>query len=49
MTGMEDELPTVSLRLWRADAIVLFDWLAHIDLNTCRLRIRRKSRPWLIF
>jgi len=34
MAGMEEELPTVSLRLWRADAIVLFDWLAHTDLNT---------------
>lgn len=34
MSGMEEELPTVSVRLWRADAIVLFDWLAHTDLNT---------------
>lgn len=34
MAGMEEEVPTVSLRLWRADAIVLFDWLAHTDLNT---------------
>jgi hypothetical protein len=25
--------PTVDLRLWRADAIVLFDWLMSIDLN----------------
>ncbi|MFE9123640.1 hypothetical protein [Streptomyces sp. NPDC007172] len=25
---------TVDLRLWRADAIVLFDWLMSTDLNT---------------
>ncbi|AOR36622.1 hypothetical protein BFF78_41165 [Streptomyces fodineus] len=30
---MEDDLPTVSVRLWRADAIVLFDWLANTDLD----------------
>ncbi|MFE5488930.1 hypothetical protein ACFQ7Z_03010 [Streptomyces virginiae] len=26
--------PTVDFRLWRADAIVLFDWLMSTDLNT---------------
>lgn len=26
--------PTVDLRLWRSDAIVLFDWLMNTDLNT---------------
>ena len=26
-------LPTVELRLWRADAVVLFDWLMTVDLN----------------
>ncbi|MDH6521900.1 hypothetical protein M2163_001106 [Streptomyces sp. SAI-135] len=31
---MEDELPTVSVRLWRADAIVLFDWLMTTDLDS---------------
>ncbi|MFC7987666.1 hypothetical protein [Streptomyces sp. NPDC057336] len=25
--------PTVNLRLWRADAIVLFDWLMDTDLD----------------
>ncbi|MFE7767174.1 hypothetical protein [Streptomyces sp. NPDC057438] len=25
--------PTVDLRLWRSDAIVLFDWLRSTDLN----------------
>ncbi len=31
---MESDLPTVNVCLWRADAIVLFDWLNSIDLNT---------------
>jgi hypothetical protein len=31
---MRDELPTVRLALWRDDAIVLFDWLTHADLNS---------------
>lgn len=33
MGRMETDLPTVALRLWRADAIVLFDWLANTDLD----------------
>jgi len=32
--GVDEGIPTVSVRLWRADAIVLFDWLANTDLNT---------------
>lgn len=31
---MDPDLPTIELRLWRADAIVLFDWLHRVDLNT---------------
>ncbi|MGW0984312.1 hypothetical protein ACWD33_26255 [Streptomyces xiamenensis] len=31
---MSDDLPSVTVKLWRADAVVLFDWLASIDLNT---------------
>lgn len=31
---MNEEVPTVSVRLWRADAIVLVDWLVHTDLDT---------------
>lgn len=31
---MAADLPTVNARLWRADAIVLFDWLMSTDLNT---------------
>jgi hypothetical protein len=26
--------PTVTVTLWRADAVVLFDWLNRTDLNT---------------
>ncbi|NEC03665.1 hypothetical protein [Streptomyces sp. SID7909] len=29
-----DSVPTVDLRLWRSDAVVLFDWLMNTDLNT---------------
>ena len=28
------DLPTVELTLWRADAVVLFDWLSRVDLDT---------------
>jgi hypothetical protein len=31
---MDPEAPIVNLSLWRADAIVLFDWLMTTDLNT---------------
>jgi hypothetical protein len=31
---MAGDLPTVEIRLWRADAIVLFDWLMSTDLNS---------------
>lgn len=30
---MDPSTPTVSITLWRADAIVLFDWLMGADLN----------------
>jgi hypothetical protein len=30
---MVSEPPTVRLNLWRADAVVLFDWLMTVDLN----------------
>lgn len=31
-------LPTVRLAMWRADAIVLFDWLMSVDLNAVPVR-----------
>ncbi|MER5765438.1 hypothetical protein [Streptomyces sp. NPDC002082] len=27
-------VPTVDVRMWRSDAIVLFDWLMTVDLST---------------
>lgn len=30
---MNNDLPTITVQLWRADAIVLFDWLMEVDLN----------------
>ncbi len=30
---VEPSLPTVRIGLWRADAIVLFDWLMSVDLD----------------
>ena len=30
---MAPSIPTVDIRLWRADAIVLFDWLVSVDMN----------------
>lgn len=30
---MESDLPTVNVRLWHADAVVLFDWLMSTDLD----------------
>lgn len=30
---MDPDLPSVNLRLWRPDAVVLFDWLKRVDLN----------------
>jgi len=31
---MDPDLPADTIRLWHADAIVLFDWLMSTDLNT---------------
>ena len=33
MDSMDPALPVVNLTLWRADAIVLFDWLMSTELN----------------
>lgn len=30
---MHEDLPKVALNLWRADALVLIDWLQDVDLN----------------
>lgn len=31
---MDEPTPKVPLSLWRSDAVVLFDWLMSVDLNT---------------
>ncbi|WP_405965506.1 hypothetical protein OG713_41820 [Streptomyces sp. NBC_00723] len=31
---MDSDLPMVTVLLWHADAVVLFDWLMTTDLNT---------------
>ncbi|MGW3661479.1 hypothetical protein ACWD6R_40380 [Streptomyces sp. NPDC005151] len=34
MNTMDADQPTVTVTLWRADAVVLFDWLMSTDLDT---------------
>ena len=31
--AVDPSLPTVRIDLWRADAVVLFDWLMSVDLD----------------
>jgi hypothetical protein len=31
---VDPDLPTVDVTLWRSDAVVLFDWLMTVDLDT---------------
>ncbi|MFI2373403.1 hypothetical protein [Streptomyces sp. NPDC018833] len=38
--------PTVDLRLWRSDAIVLFDWLMSTDLNAIPITHPARSKLW---
>ena len=33
LRAMDPSIPTVDITLWRADAIVLFDWLMSVDMN----------------
>lgn len=33
MVGVTENLPKVRIDLWRADAIVLFDWLMSVDVD----------------
>lgn len=44
MCGMNPDLPAVTVRLWRADAIVLFDWLTSTDLNTVPITHRAQKQ-----
>ena len=34
MSTLDSGAPAVTVRLWRADAVVLYDWLMSTDLNT---------------
>jgi hypothetical protein len=34
MPLVSPDVPRVPLTLWRADAVVLFDWLMTVDLNS---------------
>lgn len=31
---MDSSIPTTDITLWRADAVVLFDWLMFVDSNS---------------
>jgi hypothetical protein len=33
-SSVDEDLLTVTVRLWRADAIVIFDWLSSTDLDS---------------
>ena len=35
---MDPSLPVVHIDLWRADAVVLFDWLTNVDLDAVPTR-----------
>jgi len=39
MLTLDPDLAVVILRLWRADAVVLFDWPMSVDLNAVPLSI----------
>jgi len=43
--AMTDSHPTVTLDLWRSDAIVLFDWLMRTDLNALPVEHLRGLAP----
>jgi hypothetical protein len=34
MTDVDSDVPIVTVQLWRSDAVVLFDWLMSVDLDT---------------
>jgi hypothetical protein len=41
---MDPDLPIVQIPLWRADAIVLFDWLMQTDLNSVPITHKAQNR-----
>jgi hypothetical protein len=42
-----ESVPTVNLRLWRADAIVLLDWLNTVDLDAVPVTHRAQKQALL--
>ncbi|MDP9341452.1 MAG: hypothetical protein M3Q23_04930 [Actinomycetota bacterium] len=41
---MAEEIDRVELRLWKADAIVLYDWLMAVDLNAIPITYRAEKQ-----
>jgi hypothetical protein len=41
---MDQAVPTTRLTLWRSDAIVLFDWLMTVDLNSVPITHRAEKQ-----
>jgi hypothetical protein len=41
---MDAPLPKVRLELWRADAIVLFDWLMTVDIESVPITHRAEKQ-----
>ncbi|ATL69046.1 hypothetical protein CRH09_25570 [Nocardia terpenica] len=42
--GSDDDLPVVNVEPWRADAIVLYDWLASVDLDAVPITHRAQKQ-----
>ncbi len=47
MPGVDDEIRHITVELWEADAIVLFDWLTSIDLDTVPISHRSEKQALL--
>lgn len=41
---VEEGVPTVTVRLWRADAVVLYDWLATTDLKAVPISLSAQKQ-----
>jgi hypothetical protein len=41
---MDASLPKVGIELWRADAVVLFEWLRTVDLDTVPVTHRAEKQ-----
>ena len=43
-SGIVGHPPTVSVRLWLPDAVVLYDWLTKVDLDTVPVQDRAEKQ-----